>query len=121
MICLTGCTGLQIRVEEEAAARTLYAEGDLTVLTAETLRTALLDLLAPGASVSLDTSSITAIDLSGLQLLCSAHRTFRSQNGVFELKGRSKALLESARGSGYDDHSVCRFRSDGNCLWKGIT
>ena len=110
---------LQIRVEAAADGRTVVLQGEVSMITGGMLRMALLDCLQAGASTKLDAAGITAIDLSGLQLLCSAHRTYVSRQAKFQFGGISETVRENARAAGYDTcRSVCPYRREGNCLWK---
>jgi ABC-type transporter Mla MlaB component len=69
--------------------------------------------------VVLDLAGATAIDLAGLQLLCSAHRTSRGGPRTFELRAVPERLRNTACAAGFDARTlVCPYRGDGACLWK---
>lgn len=115
---------LDIRVEslETTGERLLGVEGELTLVTAAKLQTLLLEGLQPGAKTVLDGGRISVVDLCGLQLICSAHRSYMLKGASFELRNISLALQETARIAGYQAcTSVCPFRRDGNCVWNACT
>jgi len=111
--------GISIRIERTLGVQILHAEGDLSLSTAGQMKSALLELVNIGEPAVIDLAGITGIDLSGLQLLCSAHRTFRWRHTDFELRERSGQLQRAASDAGYAMRSsVCPYRRDQNCLWK---
>ena len=110
---------IQIQTEDADDYRLIRVEGDLSLATAGDLRTTLLNCFRPGARAVLDGNGIRSIDLCGLQLLCSAHRTYLLNGAAFELKAISQTVQEAAQAAGYaPSNSVCPYRRDGNCLWK---
>lgn len=112
-------TELRLRVHEGEAGRTICAEGELSIATAARLQTALFDLLQPGSLTVLDASAVTAVDLTGLQLLCSAHRTYLANGAGFRSGGMSEVLRDAAIAAGFEaPHSSCPNRREGNCLWR---
>ena len=110
---------IEIRIEDAAAEQIVHVKGAISLLTAGKLQTVFLDALRPGARTVLDGRDIEAVDLSGLQLLCAAHRTYLSHLACFEIRGRSETLKAAADAAGYSAcDSVCRHRGEHNCLWK---
>jgi anti-anti-sigma regulatory factor len=111
--------GLQIRLDVTDDTRIIRAEGDLSIATAGALRTELIAGLRPGARTVLDVALLKTVDLAGVQLLCSAHRTYLRHDAAFEFGGLSDALQATALAAGYEaSRSVCPYRRNGNCLWK---
>jgi len=107
---------LRIRTEPDGQSRIVHLEGELSLLNAGALRTALMEGLQPGARTVLDAAGITSIDLSGLQLICSAHKTYATRGAVLEFGEVSGALRESARSAGYGTvESACD--GERRCLW----
>jgi len=106
-------------VEADQALEVIQAGADLTLAAAGRLQGVFLDALGTGAHVVLDCSGVARADLAGLQLLCSAHRTYRSRQARFELREPSEKLLETVRAAGYPaSHSICPERRGGPCLWN---
>jgi anti-anti-sigma regulatory factor len=112
-------TELRLRLHEGENGRTILVEGELSMATAAGLQAALLDSLQPGREVRLDSTGIATVDLTGLQLLCSAHRTYEAQGAGFVFGGVSEVLRKTAIAAGFDmSHSSCPNRRAGNCLWR---
>src|SRR5579884_3023804 len=112
-------TDLEIRQVQEQEARVLYASGELSITTAEQLRAALLENLQADTVTILNLAAIQRIDLPGLQLLCSAHRTSLQRGLLLEVRAISENVLIAARSAGYQaSQSVCPFRRGENCLWR---
>ncbi len=107
-----------ISVESSPDGRMVRVRGTMCLPNLEVLRRALLDGLPSGQPATLDLSGVTAIDLSGLQLICSAHRTFRRRRMCFAVTQRPEWLRVAAGAAGYDaSTSVCPFRVPGDCIW----
>jgi anti-anti-sigma factor len=112
-------TDMEIRIEETGANRIIHISGQLLLNTAADLQAVLLDNLHPSAKTVVNGSGIEAVDLCGLQLLCSAHRTYVMHDAGFEVEAASEELKKIARAAGYAaSKSVCPYRQKGNCLWK---
>ena len=110
---------LKLRVEHSGNTRTIHADGELSIMTAGDLRTALIEALQPGVSTVLEASGISAVDLAGLQLVCSAHRTYRTNEASFRFGGASETLRATAAAAGFESrHSSCPYRAGSDCLWK---
>jgi len=106
---------LRIRTEPDGQGRIVHLEGELSLLNAGALRTVLLEGMQPGAKTVLYGAGIASIDLSGLQLMCSAHRAYAACGAVLAFGEVSGALRESARSAGYRaGESAC---GCGGCLW----
>ena len=91
-------------------------QGDLTVQNAASVKAAILEA-AQNDRLVLDCAGVTEIDVAGLQLLCSAHRTFAISGKQFRLAGRTASFEKGVRESGYARDKGCRLDPDGSCLW----
>ena len=110
---------IRISADSGADGTVIQVDGGLSLTTAGALREALLEGLRPGARTVLQAAGVTSVDISGLQLLCSAHGTYISHGASFQVDRPSEVLWEGVRGAGYGDQkSVCPYRRDGSCLWK---
>ena len=110
---------IEVRLEEEGGHRVVHLQGELCLPNTGRVQRALMEGLATGQETVLDGAGVTAIDLAGLQLLCSAHRTYRRHGANFDLRSVPQGLQETARAAGYRAcESICPFREDGICLWR---
>jgi anti-anti-sigma regulatory factor len=97
----------------------LRLEGSLTIGRAVELKELLRDALRNGNEIILDLGSATEVDLSFLQLLCSAHRTALRMSKHLILKPeRSAASRKVVRETGYLRTLGCRQAPHKSCLWK---
>jgi hypothetical protein len=91
--------------------------GSLTIENASVIRTKLIEALMKedALKVSIDAD---AVDLSFLQLLCSAHRTASKLGKSFTLgREASGKLLIAVESSGYFRKRGCT--GEDTCLWTG--
>ncbi len=92
--------------------------GELNIHHAGRLREALREAFATGEALSLDLEGVTEVDIACLQVLCTAHRTFRASNRVLQTIGRSATAFEQAvDDSGYRRKAGCHDGPRHDCLW----
>src|SRR5689334_18274555 len=97
----------------------LSVRGELSIATAAELRTALLHQLEAATPVLIDIADLSTIDLRGLQLLCSAHRTWLKDGLGFHTVHVGGAVLTTARTAGYHaSGSACPMGHEQNCFWR---
>ena len=90
--------------------------GALTIARAEELKRLLLVALSGTDDVLLDVEAVTEVDLTGLQLLCAAHRAaLQAGRRVVLDYTRSPLLAETLLKAGYMRHAGCMAHE--NCLW----
>jgi len=95
----------------------LVLEGDLAVDKAGALKIMLQDALKNAESVAINFKDNHKIDITFLQLVCSAHHSAllsgKNLNLSEKMPDNLKNLLKSA---GYMQHPVCSFDKDRECL-----
>ena len=85
-----------------------------TVWQAAAIRASLLERLAAGERLELDLGEVAEVDLAGLQLLCSAHRTADAQGKEFRVVRWSDAFVRVIETAGLRrQHGCCS-----GCLWN---
>lgn len=97
----------------------LAVEGALTVSRIAEVREELLEAFKLSAKVVLDLRAVTEIDLSALQLCCSAHKTAKKTEKTFELIDSSTGVAKNTAGmNGYLRQTGCSIDQDKTCLWN---
>jgi anti-anti-sigma regulatory factor len=109
-----------IKVEKKGKERLLVISGSLTIEHAAEFREALMKSLEKTSHVMLNLDAVTETDLSCLQLLCSAHRTFVNAKKSVELAGTPDILKHAARDMGYKRDLGCMQETEKSCFWTGI-
>jgi len=103
---------------EEAVV--LQLRGPLTVEHTGELRKVLLDLMGGAATVTIELAPDLEADVAGLQMLCSAHRTFVARGRTLTLKqGAPESFQRLVRDAGLLRHQGCSLNPHDNCLWIG--
>jgi len=96
--------------------------GDLNIQRAGELRGTLLEALERSEAVSLEFGECAKVDLSFVQMLCSAHRTAAKLHKLLRLNGSlPEGFLKAVQDTGYSRTSGCTFDRDGTCLWAGLS
>lgn len=111
---------MELTIEQSGAVGVLTVEGGLTIQNAAELKTALMKALDSVDHLVLNLDKVTEIDLSCLQLLCSAHRTLSSLKKQITIAGSQlETLRQTIEVAGYARHVGCSFDCNNNCLWMG--
>ena len=110
---------MQITVDDSAGTRVLRASGEATLPGVAGLRAALTEAWSGGREAVLDAGGLTDIDLSGMQTICSGHRTFQNRGGNLVVRNLPECVRAAARQAAYDEkHSLCPNRRGDACVWK---
>ncbi len=92
--------------------------GDLTLQSAAGVKAELEKAVASGRNVVLRFDAVDAVDLSFIQLLCSAHRSVHDRGHTLELEGeKPEAFTRLIKESGLDVHVGCWFDDSVECPW----
>lgn len=109
---------MSIKFEISGKTIVLTLTDDLTIEQAQELKTTLLECKDKGNQVGVKLDKVTGIDLACLQVLCSAHRTFDSENKVLSLCAEgSEAFRQSVQRSGFVGSRACDLNPGTACLW----
>lgn len=89
---------------------------EITLSHAAEIRALLLPAVTSHENIELDTGAVTEIDIAGLQLLCSLHRSATNQNTSVTFMGGSRGapIDEAEHLAGFSRHQGCV----AGCLWK---
>ncbi len=107
---------ISVNKEDEHKSR-ISVSGSLSVESAGQLHEVLSDELKGNKSVSLDLSKVSEVDVAGLQLLCSAHKSARTSGGDLCLDGATDDFLDRIDRSGFIHHKGCSEEFE-PCLWS---
>jgi len=92
--------------------------GDLSIQHASGLKDTLIKALDSSDHVLLKLSECTGVDLSCIQLICSAHRTALKMNKVIELGDTLPDIIAQAvEDAGYFRDKGCPLDVSHTCLW----
>lgn len=103
-------------IEEEGTVGVLTVEGDVTIMRANELKTALMNSLDKVNHVLLNFEKATAVDLTCLQLLYSAHMTSSRMNKCLTFEGCSEHFKRTMADAGISNANGCIFVCENKCL-----
>ncbi len=110
------------KVEESGDKKTLSINGELKIQDAAELQKVLIESLENTEHLDLNLEEVTGIDMSCLQLLCSAHRTMSSSNKLLTISSSyTEAVREAVNDAGYQQSKGCESDKDESCLWVECT
>jgi anti-anti-sigma factor len=111
---------MDFSIEQSGSVGVMTIGGELTVQHADELKAALMRSLDAVDHLILNFDRVTEIDLSCLQLLCSAHRTSAKLRKQLTIAGNHCNMLKQViEAAGYSRHIGCAFDCNKSCLWMG--
>nr|CRH07023.1 putative Anti-sigma-factor antagonist [Candidatus Magnetococcus massalia] len=92
------------QLQSEGSGGELSLSGDLTIQHAADLQTTLVEAAESCDSVTLNISKVERVDVAGLQLLCSFHRTLLDNGKSLKVQGKvPESFVTSAQAAGYTE------------------
>ncbi|WP_224960894.1 STAS domain-containing protein [Geomonas subterranea] len=110
--------GAQVKISKKKDRTLVTFSGEMTVVNAGEFRKRLLEAFATGKPVEVSLAGLTAIDVTGLQLLCSCHRTSVARAIPCTVTGRNEALAATAEVAGLPRLKGCVQDVGGTCIWR---
>lgn len=108
------------RAPEAQGRQTLKVSGRVTIAQALGFQEELLGALAEADELQLDLSGVTAMDLSGLQLLCAAHLSAETAGKTLRISdGANEIFRGVAAAAGFLRHVGCARDTTCSCIWQG--
>jgi len=93
---------IDLKIDEGGSLGVLTLEGEITITEAGELKKALLEGLNRAKQLLVEIENITALDLTCLQLLCSAERSYPEKEKVITFSGKiPEAFRNTAEKAGY--------------------
>ena len=108
---------LRTMVEQSGETGSLVIEGQMTVEHAEELKMIFLKALENKGSLDITLERVDKVDLFGLQVLCSAHRSAMKAGKELNLTGEQpEALRDAIVMTGYGRNAACS--AGKTCPWN---
>lgn len=105
---------------EEAGTVVVRVTGPTSITNVSILLMRLLAAFEQSDNVVVDLAGVTEIDVAGLQLFCSSHRSSIFMNKGFRITGQNQpAIWEAAAASGQLRTSGCAIDAHHTCIWTG--
>jgi len=103
---------------EATSPSTIRITGAVTILTVAALQKGLLSAFETTRNVIIDISGVKELDLAGMQLLCSAHRSSYAHGMEFNVVGHNQLVWQMATASGHLRHKGCEQDCKNTCMWN---
>ena len=117
---MDGLSIVRQETAEQGGALVLKVEGELTIPFAGEFRGALLDAFDAAGRVIVNLEGVSAVDVTGLQLLCSAHRSTYAREKWLGVEGLTNPVVaEAAALAGFRRHVGCEADVGKSCIWIG--
>lgn len=99
----------------------LVLEGDVGIAMASDIKNEIMKVMGETESLTVDLGKAERFDISCVQLLCSANRSFEQKaKHLNVVVGKNDDLCQKVlTGSGYEPHGGCPEKVCKRCLWKG--
>ncbi len=92
----------------------------LTIENASEFSRLASEALEASNNVAIEFEPTVEIDITGVQILCSACKSAASNGKTFSFQGpQPQALADIIAKSGAERHTVCKHNNDSTCIWFG--
>lgn len=100
---------------------TIVTSGDrLTIENAAVFSRILRESLEASNIVAIEFEPAVEIDITGLQVICSACKTAAASGKIFTYHGsQPHALAEIITSSGAERAAICKHNNNSTCIWFG--
>jgi anti-anti-sigma factor len=96
---------INLDINENEKTSILTLKGDITIQFSSELKEKLIKSIDNSDNISIDLEHVSNIDLSCLQLLCSAYETSVKKNKHFKIEGTCpENIKHTVKLSGYSDY-----------------
>jgi ABC-type transporter Mla MlaB component len=109
---------LDFKVDQSGEKSTVTINGDLSIGNAVALHGILVSALEDARQIEVTFQNVAEVDLSCLQLLCSAYRTAEAEDKCFCLDGNCpESVVRAVQEAGFSPYSECGSQCEKGCLW----
>ncbi|MBI9090440.1 MAG: STAS domain-containing protein [Desulfobacterium sp.] len=111
---------MDLKTEKSGSTVTVKMGGPLTIEHAAKLKTFMSNVSGDAEEIFVDLDGVTDIDLSCIQLLCSANLSFdKNRKRLIWKNAHTNVITRALSEAGYTREVVCHDKPCKNCLWKG--
>jgi anti-anti-sigma regulatory factor len=104
--------------QQSGTSAVITLEGEITLPHAGELRHALIKALIDSDDISISLANAQAVDLSCLQLFCSAHRSAVRLKKRLCLSGPlPRVFTDMVEAAGFGRLTGCKLDTEKSCLW----
>jgi anti-anti-sigma regulatory factor len=99
----------------------IITSGDrLTIETSAEFSRIVLEALETSRNVEIEFDPTIELDLTGMQILCSACKSAAQSGKTFSCHGpQPQALADIIASSGAERYAACKHNNKSNCIWFG--
>lgn len=109
---------MDFQIEESTKTGRLILNGEMGIQQAAALKDQLLNVQESVENLVLDIEGVTGLDVSALQIFCSAHRTFiKLQKEITFAGPLPPAWTDFVEVAGFAREKGCSVDSNNTCLW----
>lgn len=94
----------------------LKVGGELNVSNISELHKKLLEILDSGTNIAISLEESTEIDMTFIQLMCTAHKAFTVAKKDFHVCGNQSDMYERTDAMGFTRHKGCGFDKRNDCV-----
>jgi len=110
---------MNFQMDTSGQSGTIFIDEPLTIENVSAMKNVFLDAYKKTNHVNIHFKSLADIDLNGLQLFCSAHRTFSKANKKLDIDLTNAGIFrKKAKKIGLIRHKGCHLEQSENCLWR---
>lgn len=111
---------IEIRIAEDGSSVSLILQGAFSIENASDLRAACLESFEASSTVALNASMVESMDLTAVQVICSACKTAAAQGILFTPEKQLPDCLVTLGSSiGAQVGAVCHQNKNAACAWFG--
>ncbi len=108
-----------LKITKKKDVTQVAINGAMTICQAAELKAGLLKAFETGKPVEIQVAGVTEVDVTGLQLICSAHRSSLERGCTLKVSGTdSEGFARVAQQAGMLRHAGCSHDVTNSCIWK---
>ncbi len=108
---------LDFKVEQEGEGKRVTISGELNIENAAALKGILISSLEETESVVVNLENVTDVDLSCLQLFCSAYKTADASDKCFTIISCPPVFNDSVKDARFMQDAGCGMECNKSCQW----